>query len=77
MSSDPGFFRTRTGFVFAVFLAVAGLMLVYEHRAHISLGGNWGLILLLGLCVGMHLLMHGDHGHSGHNHSDHDHRNEE
>ncbi|WP_420430633.1 DUF2933 domain-containing protein [Kordiimonas sp.] len=45
-------------------------MLVYEHRAHITLGGNAPLLLLLLLCVGMHLFMHGGHSH-------HDHKDEE
>jgi len=68
MKKEPGFFQTRIGFVFAVFLSVTGLMLIYEHRAHIELGGNWPIWLLLGLCVGMHMFMH--HGHSGHDHDD-------
>ena len=66
MRGERSFFRTRVGLVFAVFLAVAGLMLVYEHRAHIELGGNLPILLLLGLCVGMHFFMH--HGHSDHDH---------
>lgn len=70
MKNSPGFFQTRIGFVFIVFLAIAGLMLVYEHRAHITLGGNWAPWLLLGLCFGTHLFMHGGHSH-------HDHRDEE
>ncbi|WP_286829205.1 MULTISPECIES: DUF2933 domain-containing protein [Kordiimonas] len=70
MKNSPGFFKTRIGFVFIVFLAIAGLMLVYEHRAHITLGGNAPLLLLLLLCVGMHLFMHGGHSH-------HDHKDEE
>ncbi|WP_262696072.1 DUF2933 domain-containing protein [Kordiimonas aquimaris] len=71
MKSEPGFFQSRIGFVFSVFLAVAALMLLFEHKAHINLGGILPLLLLVGLCVGMHFFMH--HGHSDHYHSDRDH----
>lgn len=43
------------------FLAVAGLLLVYEHRAHVF-SGEGVLLGLLVLCVAMHLFMHGGHG---------------
>lgn len=71
MKEKPGFFRTRFGLVFGVFVVVAGLLLISEHRAHINLGGAWPLLLLIGLCIGMHLFMH--HGMSDRDHSDREH----
>lgn len=61
---ESGFFQTRVGHVFMVFIASAAILLVIEHRSHI--GGNWLLIGLLALCIGMHFYMHG--AHSGHDH---------
>ena len=46
------------------FLIVAGLLLAYEHRAHLF-AGNAFLALLLVLCIGMHFFMHGGHGGHG------------
>ncbi|MGE0333966.1 MAG: DUF2933 domain-containing protein [Gammaproteobacteria bacterium] len=60
------FWKSRTGVVLITFLAVAALLLAYEHRVHIFTG-NGILIALLALCVGMHLFMHSGHGgHGGH-----------
>lgn len=59
-----GFVRSRTGITLLVFLAVAGVLLVLEHRAHIP-GDYWLLGGLLALCGGMHLFMHGGHGGGG------------
>lgn len=58
------FWRSRTGIVLTVFLAIAGLLLAYEHRVHIF-SGNGVLIALLLACIGMHLFMHGGHGGHG------------
>lgn len=64
------FWKSRVGAVLIAFLAVAGLLLAYEHRVHIFTG-NGVLIALLVLCVGMHLFMHGGHGgHRSHGGSD-------
>ena len=65
MSSEnnPSFFhslRFRYGLGLAVFLAIAGYFLWEENEANIL--GNLPLILILGVCVGMHLFMHGGHG---------------
>ena len=61
--------RNRAKLSFVVFLAVAGYFLWTEHQAHVIEFLPW--ILILG-CVGMHLFMHGGHGHSiGRNHGDH------
>lgn len=61
---DHGGFRgllfSRSGMVLLGFLAVAGFFLWGEHSAHIL--GYLPLILILGLCVGMHFFMHGSHG---------------
>jgi hypothetical protein len=56
--------KLRLGTVLIGFLAVAGLLLVYEHRVHVFTG-NGVLITLLVLCVGMHFFMHGGHGGHG------------
>ncbi len=61
---NPPFFRSlrfRYGLGLAFFLAVGGYFLWVEHEAHIM--ENAGLILILATCVGMHLFMHGGHGH--------------
>jgi len=62
--TTPGFWRSRTGVALIAFLAVAGLLLVYEHRVHIFTGDAL-LIGLLLLCIGMHFFMHGGHGGHG------------
>jgi len=62
--STDSFWRSRTGIVLIVFLAIAGLLLAFEHRVHIFTG-NGILVALLALCVGMHLFMHGGHGGHG------------
>ena len=68
-AAQPGLsaiLRSRTGLVLLGFLAIAGLMLVYEHRAHIFVG-SWFLIALPLLCPLLHIFMHGGHGgHGGH-----------
>lgn len=61
--NDASFWRSRAGGVAIVFLATIGLLLGFEHRAHLFTGYG-PLVLLLLLCVGMHLFMHG--GPAGH-----------
>jgi hypothetical protein len=61
--AHPSFWKSRAAMVLCCFLAIAGFLLVYEHRAHIF-GGNGLLIFFLLLCPAMHLFMH--HGHGGH-----------
>jgi heme/copper-type cytochrome/quinol oxidase subunit 4 len=56
------FLNTPAGFALCVFLAVAGVFLWVEHRAHIL--GVLPLLLLLAICLGMHFFMH--RGHGGH-----------
>ena len=59
----PGFFASRANLVLLVFLAIGGFYLVSEHWAHLV--GVGPLLLLLGLCIGMHFFMHGSHGGHG------------
>jgi hypothetical protein len=54
--------RSRSKLPFVVFLAIGGYFLWTEHQAHAIEFLPW--ILILG-CVGMHLFMHGGHGHGG------------
>jgi hypothetical protein len=56
------FLRSPTGIALCVFLAVAALLLLLEHGAHVL--GAWPLLLLL-LCVGVHFFMHRGHSHGG------------
>lgn len=59
------FWTSRTFFFCLAFLAVAGFLLVSEHRAH-ALGALPFLLLLA--CPLMHIFMHGNHGgHGSHN----------
>ncbi len=61
------FLASPAGFVLMGFLAIAGVYLWMEHRAHL-LGALVFLPLLL--CPLMHLFMHHGHGdHSGHDSS--------
>ncbi len=55
------FFRSKTGIVLLGFIGVGTFLLGYEHRAHIF-GSSWLLFALLGLCILMHVFMHGGHG---------------
>jgi hypothetical protein len=56
------FLNTPAGLALGVFLAVAGIFLWLEHRAHIL--GAMPLLILLAICLGMHVFMH--RGHGGH-----------
>lgn len=62
---SSGFWNSRAGIILIAFLAIAGLLLVYEHRVHVFAGGG-PLIVLLAFCIVMHLFMHGSHGTGGH-----------
>jgi hypothetical protein len=63
-SQAGGWFRSRTGPVLLVFLAIAAFFLVTEHRAH-ALSALPFLLLLL--CPLLHLFLHRRHGgHAGH-----------
>ncbi len=58
---ETRFWRSPVGYVLMCFLAVTGILLAFEHRAHI-LSGDGFLVALLVACVVMHLFMHGGHG---------------
>ena len=70
------FLRSRIGIVLLAFLAIAGFLLAYEHRAHLFTG-NGLLILLLLACPLMHIFMHGGHGSHGAHNSDQKNEDEE
>lgn len=64
--ASGSFWTSRAGIVLITFLAIAGLLLVYEHRVHLLTGSGF-LIVLLAVCVIMHMFMHSGHGgHGGH-----------
>jgi hypothetical protein len=54
------FWNIPAGLVLLVFLGLAALLLLFEHRAHLL--GTWVLLLPLAICVGMHFFMHRAHG---------------
>lgn len=54
------FWSSPPGVTLCIFLAVAGVLLWLEHRAHVL--GALPLLLPLLICVGMHFVMHGRHG---------------
>lgn len=62
------FLFSKSGLVLVGFLAVAGYFLWAEHKAHIL--AYLPLILILGVCVGMHFFMHGGHGGGHGSHDD-------
>lgn len=63
--SHNSFWKSTSGIVFLCFLSVIVFLLAFEHRAHIFTGNTF-LFVLLGLCIGVHIFMHGSHGgHSG------------
>ncbi len=61
--TSGSFLTSRAGLVMLGFLAIGGVLLFTEHRAHV-LGALPYLLLLA--CPLMHLFMHGGHG--GHHH---------
>lgn len=59
------FWKSRFGISLIIALAIAALLLGFEHRVHIFAGNGFLVLLLLG-CGVMHLFMHGGHcGHGG------------
>lgn len=73
-SEHRPFMKSRFGFGLILFLAIAGFLLLFEHRAHIP-GDYYLLGGILAFCVGIHFFMHGGHG--GHAHGKpHYHRKE-
>jgi len=72
-SPPDKFWRSRAGMVLIGFAAIAGLLLAYEHRAHL-LSGDGLLLVFLAVCIGMHFFMHGGHGGHGTGRDDEDHQ---
>ncbi len=60
-----GSLRFRYGLVVLGLLGFAGFLLWDDHEAHIL--DALPLVLVLGVCLGMHLFMHGGHGGHGGN----------
>jgi hypothetical protein len=60
------FLSSPAGLALCVFLAVAGVFLWVEHRAHVL--GALPLLLPLAICLGMHFFMHRGHGGHGGGH---------
>lgn len=58
------FWKSRFGISLIIALAIAALLLGFEHRVHIFAGNGFLILLLLG-CGVMHLFMHGGHGGHG------------
>lgn len=58
------FWKSRFGISLIISLAIAALLLGFEHRIHIFAGNGVLVLLLLG-CGVMHLFMHGGHGGHG------------
>jgi len=58
-----GFLTSRAGLVLIGFLAIAGVYLWMEHRAHVLGALIWLPLLAFPL---MHLFMHGHGGHGDH-----------
>lgn len=65
-SAKVSFWRTKSGIVTCVFLGIAALLLIVEHRAHALEAMPYLPYLLILACPLMHLFMH--RGHSGHGH---------
>ena len=63
--SDEGM-KSKANIALIVFLVIAALFLVAEHRAHLAGWIPYWPYLLLLACPLMHLFMHGGHGHGGH-----------
>ncbi len=69
-SADVGGTTSRANIALIVFLVIAALFLVTEHRAHLTAWFPYWPYLLLLACPVMHLFMHGGHGHGGHGSSE-------
>jgi hypothetical protein len=58
------FWRSTFGLALIGFLAVAAVLLIAEHQAHIFVG-NWFIWLIPLMCLGMHFFHGGHGGHDG------------
>ena len=64
--TKAGFWRTKSGIVTCIFLGIAAILLIFEHRVHALEAMPYLPYLLILACPLMHLFMH--RGHSGHGH---------
>lgn len=55
----------RSRWVFGGFVALAAVLVAFEHRAHLSGLLSWLPWLILLACPLLHLFMHGGHGSHG------------
>ena len=63
-ATPASYWRSKSGMTVCVFLGIAGILLIFEHRAHVL---DWLPYVVLLACPLMHLFMHGKHGsHAGH-----------
>ena len=66
------FWRSRTGWIFLTFLAIAVYFLVMEHKAHLSGLLYYLPFLLLLACPLLHFFGHGGHGGESRKRDDHE-----
>lgn len=59
--SGAQFWKSRSGIGLLAFFGVVGLLLAFEHRAHLVTSDGL-LVLLLASCIIVHFFMHGGHG---------------
>jgi len=65
-STKASLWRIRSGIVTCIFLGIAAILLIFEHRVHALEAMPYLPYLLILACPLMHLFMHS--GHSGHRH---------
>ena len=69
-STKVSFWRTRSGIVTCIFLGIAAILLIFEHRVHALEAMPYLPYLLILACPLMHLFMHRGHSGPGHGSSD-------
>jgi len=69
-ATKMSFWRTKSGIVTCVFLGVAAILLIFEHRVHAFEAMPYLPYLLILACPLMHRFMHGGHSTHGHGSSD-------
>ena len=58
-AGQEGFWRSKSAIAVCVFLGIAGVLFVLEHRAHAL---EWLPYLVVLACPLIHFFMHGNHG---------------
>jgi len=64
------FWKPRAGIATCVFLGIAAILLIFEHRVHALEAMPYLPYLLLLACPLLHVFMHGGHGGHGDKHSE-------